>query len=40
MGIRLTRKGWEWIMASLQELDFSLRALEVGVGVKKATEKV
>ena len=39
MGIRLTRKGWEWIMASLQKLDFSLRALEVG-GVKKATERV
>lgn len=38
MGIRLTRKGWEWIMASLQKLDFSLRALEV-VGVKKRNGK-
>ena len=39
MGIRLTRKGWEWIISSLQKLHFSLRALEV-VGVKKGMEKV
>lgn len=31
MGIRLTRKGWEWIMESLQTLDFILRALVVGM---------
>lgn len=32
MSRRLTRKEWEWVMESLQRLDFILRAL-VGVVV-------
>lgn len=39
MGIRLTRKGWEWIMASLQKLDFSLRALESSRGKERNGKK-
>lgn len=32
MGTRPTSKEWEWIMESLQRLDFILRALVQGEG--------